>query len=101
MELIFSTLLTGFTQGNCFVFFSSFFWSAYLIRVSRICHKFVEISLQSVKTMLLAIIYSVWWGVMINNINYSHNKLSWMTSLSAWVMLLYSFVGPGTLADIL
>lgn len=94
-----TTTTLGFGIGDLFCLSGAFCWSFYLFRLSSIGSSFDEIQMQAAKTLLMAILYSTWFLVA---------QLSTQTSLwpgwkdvSSWLLIFYSALGPGTLADII
>ena len=89
----------GLAVGDCIVIAGALCWSLYLFRLSQMGGKFDEVPLQAGKTALLGVLYSLWCAV--STLTTGDNLwLGWQNPL-AWAFLLYSALGPGTLADIL
>jgi drug/metabolite transporter (DMT)-like permease len=106
IALVGLTLLSGggglalaFSSGDLMVLGGALSWSLYLFRLSQIGSNFDEIHLQSVKTFVLAILYSVWF--FLSGGMSSSSVMGWTTHLVAWGALWYSALGPGMLADVL
>jgi drug/metabolite transporter (DMT)-like permease len=91
-------------------------WSMYIYRTSKLAKYYPELELQFAKTALLAIIYGSWFAfdaVTTLNAAAGANKSEWsmevLTPLWAgwnsspfvWMLLIYSAVGPGAIADLL
>jgi drug/metabolite transporter (DMT)-like permease len=55
--------------------------------------------MQALKTVLLACLYSTWFGI---SSLHSGDVSLWTgyTNVAAWLLLFYSALGPGTIADI-
>jgi drug/metabolite transporter (DMT)-like permease len=75
-------------------------WSTYLFRLSAVGHLYDEVHLQAIKTFVLAVLYSIWCSV---EAVIRHGESQWLgwTSITAWALLFYSALGPGTVADVL
>eukprot|EP00977_Amphora_coffeiformis_P026105 scaffold24048_cov194-Amphora_coffeaeformis.AAC.16 len=80
-------------------------WSMYLFRLSAVGANYSEVNLQALKTLFLAILYSVWCGVAWFRSQQDEAESSpwpgWNNGILAWVLLLYSAAGPGTIADLM
>jgi drug/metabolite transporter (DMT)-like permease len=109
IALVGLTLLSGggaaggmalaFSTGDWLVLGGALSWSMYLFRLSKIGSKFDEINLQAIKSTIVAVLYSVWFGFSLwKN---PATSFGWVTHLAAWGALFYSALGPGTVADIL
>lgn len=75
----------------------------YLFRLSRIGQKFDEVNLQFAKTALLAILYTIWMVfelVLSPSFLPVSSPFAWLLSGSALTVLMYSALGPGTIADV-
>lgn len=75
----------------------------YLFRLSRIGQKFDEVNLQFAKTALLAILYTIWMVfelVLSPSLLPVSSPFAWLLSGSALTVLMYSALGPGTIADV-
>jgi drug/metabolite transporter (DMT)-like permease len=89
------TLLSGglgsatiaFSTGDYFVLGGALSWSFYLFRLSKIGSNFNAINLQAVKTNVLAVFYSIWFGFSV-----FQQPVSWVwaSSMTVWVALFYS-----------
>ena len=89
----------GLALGDLIVIAGALCWSLYLFRLSQMGGKFAEIPLQAGKTFLLGILYSLW--CLAATLTTGENVwVGWQNPLS-WAFLLYSALGPGTVADIL
>jgi drug/metabolite transporter (DMT)-like permease len=89
----------GVAMGDVLVLGGALCWSLYLFRLSAIGERFDEIKLQALKTTILAVLYSAWlvWETTTSG---ACQWLGWQ-NLTAWALLLYSALGPGTVADVL
>ena len=89
----------GLAMGDILVLGGASCWSFYLFRLSAIGERFDEIKLQAFKTTFLAILYSGWlaWETTTSGVC---QWLGWQ-NLTAWALLVYSALGPGTVADVL
>jgi len=95
----------AFSTGDLLVMGGALSWSMYLFRIASVGKRYPEIPLQSVKTTLLAVLYSVWFAssaikTWMEGASIVNLWLGWK-NLAAWGMLLYSGFGPGALADVL
>jgi drug/metabolite transporter (DMT)-like permease len=90
---------SGFAMGDILVLGGACCWSFYLFRLGAIGERFEEVKLQALKTTFLAVLYSVWmvWETKATG---ACQWLGW-GNLTAWALLLYSALGPGTVADVL
>jgi len=90
----------GLALGDFIVIGGALCWSLYLFRLSLMGGKFDEIHLQAGKTVLLGVLYGLW--CLATTLTTGDNILwvGWQNPL-AWAFLLYSALGPGTVADIL
>lgn len=80
-------------------------WSMYIVRLSVLSHQTNEfiIVLQAYKNVYLAALYSVWWLVQSYDwvdATTVTTDTPWTHNAVVWMLLLYSALGPGTLADI-
>jgi drug/metabolite transporter (DMT)-like permease len=107
IALVGLTLLSGggagmalaFSTGDWLVMGGALSWSMYLLRLSKIGSKFNEINLQAIKSIIVAVLDSVWFGFSLwKN---PATSFGWVTHLAAWAALFYSALGPGTVADVL
>ena len=99
-----SMLSLSFSQGDLFVMGGALSWSMYLFRISSLGQHHPDLILQGVKTFLMAIFYSIWWMASSAATAGAAGFVipSWMASGPlVWIALLYSAVGPGTIADVL
>jgi drug/metabolite transporter (DMT)-like permease len=104
--------------GDLYVLGAALCWSLYLFRLSGIGRRFNDIELQASKTILLAILYTVWfvWGSVSSSFGGGMAAFvasltnsgggGWLSFLSAvnpmiGLLLLYSAVGPGVVADVI
>jgi drug/metabolite transporter (DMT)-like permease len=93
------SMALAFSTGDWLVLGGALSWSFYLFRLSKIGSKFNEINLQAIKSTIVAVLYSVWFGYSL----WKNPAMSfgWVTHLAAWGALFYSAFGPGTVADVL
>jgi len=87
-----------FGVGDILCLCGAFCWSMYIFRLSE-CQAFDEIQLQAVKTVSLAVFYSIWFGIAA----IQSDVPLWLgyANLVAWALLFYSALGPGTVADVI
>ncbi|VEU34130.1 unnamed protein product [Pseudo-nitzschia multistriata] len=103
-----SAFSLSFSKGDLCVLGGALSWSMYVFRISFLGPKHLDLALQGVKTGLVAVLYSVWWmasaalsGGGLEALSWS-SLPSWMVcSPMVWFALLFSAVGPGTIADVL
>jgi drug/metabolite transporter (DMT)-like permease len=104
--------MMNFSTGDWLVLGGALSWSLYLLRLSNLGPKFDEINLQFVKTTLLAVFYTLWLVAVpvLGSAGLSATTavtttpgttFGWLMSGSAGLFLLYSAMGPGTIADVL
>jgi drug/metabolite transporter (DMT)-like permease len=74
-------------------------WSTYLFRVSAVGNAYDEVILQAVKNVVLASLYTIWFLLELL-ITGERQWVGCTSSLVAWVVLFYSALGPGTIADV-
>lgn len=93
------TLSFRFGIGDLFCLAGAFCWSFYLFRLSCVGGSFDEVRMQAAKTFLLAILYSIWYALaqLQSDINLWTGWHDWIT----WMLIFYSALGPGALADII
>lgn len=87
-----------FAVGDLLCLGGALSWSFYILRLS-VCQGYNEIHLQATKNFLLAILYSIWFGA-----EKSFSGLDqWLgySNVIAWMLLFYSALGPGTIADVI
>jgi len=96
-----------FSSGDLLILGGALSWSMYLFRMSKVGSRYPEVSLQALKTMLLATLYSSWFVSSMVQCYAAGgwtdvaNLWSGWRNLSAWAILAYSAAGPGAIADIL
>lgn len=95
-----STAAFSLGLGDVLCLCGALSWSTYLFRLSAVGHLYDEIHLQAIKTFLLAVLYSIWCGVEAMVLHGESQWIGW-TNLTAWALLFYSALGPGTVADVL
>ena len=97
----------SFSGGDLLVLGGAVCWSIYIVRTAAIGDRYPEVSLQAVKTVALAMMYTSW---LIFSAISCFNSGGWdavaglwlgWQNLTAWALLLYSAIGPGALADVL
>ena len=88
----------SFSSGDLLVLLGALCWSFYLFRMSEFGGSFDEIRLQGSKTFILALLYTIWFSVAIMK----GEEILWRgwANLAQWMLLFYSALGPGTIADI-
>lgn len=102
-----SALTPSFRGGDLLVLGGAASWSIYIVRTCSIGSRFPELSLQFIKSTLLAVMYSVWLVVSaffaFQNSGWDAVNALWLgwQNIFAWALLAYSAVGPGALADVL
>jgi drug/metabolite transporter (DMT)-like permease len=118
MTLTTTSSLTFLNRGDVMILLGALSWSMYICRTSKLAKDYPELELQFAKTALLAIMYGSWFAFdAVSTLNMSAtagaNKSEWsmeaLTPLWAgwnsspfvWMLLIYSAVGPGTIADLL
>lgn len=93
--------------GDLIVLTGALSWSMYIYRTSSVGDRYPEISLQGVKSVLLACFYSSWF---LTSVLTCYSEGGWSTvaglwkgwtNWKAWALLAFSAVGPGALADVL
>jgi drug/metabolite transporter (DMT)-like permease len=96
----FSTIPTGLDWGDFMILFSCACWSVYMLRTSAFSRQFQEVNLQGLKCFLTNILYCFWWFIDSYNSPEDNHWRGWKNGV-AWVILLYSALFPGTIADLL
>ncbi|CAB9529133.1 EamA-like transporter family [Seminavis robusta] len=111
-----STLLNpsnfSIRPGDAIVLAGALSWSMYLLRLSRASSpernkhgiEFPALSLQAIKTLLVAVMYTCWWvAKTCFNPPSPHDTATmlWWNSGLAWFWLAISAIGPGAVADVL
>lgn len=97
----------SFSGGDLLVLGGAVCWSIYIVRTATIGDRYPEVSLQAVKTVALAIMYTSWLAfsaiTCFNTGGWEAVAGLWLgwQNLAAWALLLYSAIGPGALADVL
>ena len=90
-------------------------WSLYMIRMAKFAPVFDVVHLQWTKNVQLAFLYTAWFGAShwrdlahyyfeqdsTESDDFAHLDGGWQGQWLAWVVLAYSALGPGTLADLL
>ena len=97
--------------GDTMILLGAMSWSMYIFRTTKLAQYHSALSLQFTKTVLLAVMYGGWVlrdatstfaataGVTLNRVLASLWP-GWK-SPKVWMLLFYSAIGPGVLADIL
>lgn len=85
--------------GDFLVFGGALCWSCYIFRLSATGDSYDEINLQSLKSVFLATFYTVWF-LTARFATASQLWPGWK-NLTGWLILFYSALGPGSVADIL
>ena len=90
--------LGHFGPGDLLCLGGALSWSTYIYRLSH-CQGYDEIHLQAMKTFFLAILYTIWFIAA----QISSDTGLWLgyANVMAWLLLFYSALGPGTIADVL
>ena len=98
-------------RGDTMILLGAMSWSMYIFRTTKLAQYHSALSLQFTKTVLLAVMYGGWVlrdatstfaataGVTLNGVLASLWP-GWK-SPKVWMLLFYSAIGPGVLADIL
>lgn len=97
------------SAGDVLVLGGALSWSMYIFRLSSIGHRYPEIPLQAIKTLLVALLYTSWVAISVARCYFVDNGgwdavddlwLGWR-SWKAWALLAFSAIGTGALADVL
>ncbi|GAX27556.1 hypothetical protein FisN_13Hh358 [Fistulifera solaris] len=91
--------------GHVLLLLAAGCWSMYIVRLSILSVGHEEVSLQACKNVYLATLYSLWWLLQsvwekTTATPPSDVTSSWYSHPILWCLLLYSALGPGTVADI-
>jgi len=106
------------TWGDWCCLAAAIFWSYYICRLSALGGHFDETTLQFVKSIILAVLYTLW--MLISNFYQQYGHLPSPSSVSTkddnatnsnslwkgwrdpigWVILFYTALGPCTIADV-
>lgn len=96
---------SSFNQGDAMILLGALSWSFYIFRTSQIAKKYSELDLQFTKTVFLAVMYGGWFLLTAASALKSGETLlglwSGFQSIPVWILLAYSAVGPGAIADLL
>ena len=99
----------SFSQGDAMIFLGALSWSIYIFRTSQIARSYSELDLQFTKNFLLALMYGGWFvNTAISTLASAGESFfsadgtealsslwaGW-TSPFAWLLLVYSAIGPG------
>eukprot|EP00934_Nitzschia_sp_Nitz4_P004200 Nitzschia sp. Nitz4//scaffold43_size134323//110297//111388//NITZ4_003318-RA/size134323-processed-gene-0.69-mRNA-1//-1//CDS//3329552005//4190//frame0 len=92
-------LSMSFSLGDLLCLTGAFCWSLYIFRISIIGASVDEIHLQSAKTLVIAVLYSCWFGVAqaLSGVSLWEG----VGSVKTWLWIAYSAFGPGIVADVL
>eukprot|EP00578_Thalassiosira_sp_NH16_P031575 CAMPEP_0181079920 /NCGR_PEP_ID=MMETSP1071-20121207/2287_1 /TAXON_ID=35127 /ORGANISM="Thalassiosira sp., Strain NH16" /LENGTH=444 /DNA_ID=CAMNT_0023161355 /DNA_START=335 /DNA_END=1672 /DNA_ORIENTATION=+ len=111
-----SAAASGFNQGDAMILLGALSWSAYIFRTSKLANHYSELNLQFAKTALLAAMYGGWFlSTAASTISAAGASFvsteGWADALTplwsgwnspaVWLLLAYSAVGPGAVADLL
>uniref|UniRef100_A0A7S2V7U9 EamA domain-containing protein n=1 Tax=Entomoneis paludosa TaxID=265537 RepID=A0A7S2V7U9_9STRA len=90
--------LGNFSFGDFLVLGGALSWSLYLFRLSQ-CGAYNEVDMQALKTVFLACLYTLWFLIS----QWQSSVLLWTgyATLAAWLLLFYSALGPGAVADVI
>ena len=102
-------------QGDILVLLGALSWSTYIFRTSKLANSYKELDLQFTKSAMLAVMYGGWFVTTamtaLSNAGTSFFQVGWIEALTplwsgwnsalVWVLLIYSAVGPGVVADVL
>jgi drug/metabolite transporter (DMT)-like permease len=89
----------GFGFGDILCLLGALCWSMYIFRLSAVGGVFDEVQMQAAKTVNLAILYTSWFFFASLRSDTSL-WLGWKNA-EAWILLFYSALGPGTVADLM
>ena len=104
-----------FNQGDAMILLGALSWSTYIFRTSKLANAYPELDLQFAKTYLLAFMYFGWFlttaASTLAAAGTSFFASGWLEALKplwpgwsspvVWLLLAYSAVGPGAVADIM
>lgn len=104
-----------FNQGDAMILLGALSWSVYIFRTSKLAKSYSELNLQFTKTALLALMYGGWFistaASTLSSAGTSFLSAGWLEALTplwsgwnsslVWLLLAYSAVGPGAVADLL
>lgn len=112
-----------FNRGDVMILLGAMSWSTYIFRTSRLAGSYPELDLQFAKTALLAVMYGIWFALDASSTlaaagivaSTSSSVLpfggwadaltplwsGWNSSSLVWLLLIYSAIGPGAIADLL
>jgi drug/metabolite transporter (DMT)-like permease len=108
------TSSTFLNRGDVMILLGALSWSMYIFRTSKLAKDYPELELQFAKTALLAMMYGSWFAFDAMSTlstaaatdGLSMKALTplwagWNSSPFVWMLLIYSAVGPGAIADLL
>jgi len=90
----------GLRWGDCLILISCACWSVYMLRTSAFSSRFEEVQLQGIKSFFTTVLYGVWWLCETYFSSEGDHWRGWRNG-TAWMILFYSALFPGTIADIL
>jgi len=91
----------GPALGDLFALGGALSYSIYIIRIGVFADRGVSSGLsQALKTILLAPLYCVWAFFNVTQLGGFASAWPGYTSLTAWLILIYSAIVPGALADV-
>jgi drug/metabolite transporter (DMT)-like permease len=107
--------VSSFNQGDAMILLGALSWSTYIFRTSKMASNYSELDLQYTKTVLLAVMYGGWFVTNVvstlSSAGTSFLSAGWLEALTplwsgwmnpiVWILLTYSAVGPGAVADLL
>ena len=101
-------------RGDMMVLGGALCWSMYIFRTSKIASSYDELKFQFAKNSLMALLYggwAAWTAVTAISSAVASGAGGWSEALAplwsgitspwVWVLLVYSAIGPGSVADIL
>lgn len=110
-------ILNMFNKGDTMILAGALSWSMYIFRTSKLAQHHPALNLQFTKTIFLALMYGGWLLSDVTS-TLAAADTSFLTdgwwrggvlaslwpaskSPTVWILLVYSAIGPGVLADIL
>lgn len=116
---IIGIISTLFNRGDAMILLGALSWSVYIFRTAKLARSHPALNLQFTKNLLLTLMYGGWFLVDVASSLVSADALfltsggewrkdspvslwpGWKTSPMVWLLLAYSAIGPGVLADLL
>lgn len=103
---------SAFGAGDLLILGGAFCWSAYLFRFSTIGIHYPEVRLQASLATFRSILYTIWFlASAASDFDKLEGSGGWLDALvqqwpgwkspSAWIILVFSAIGPGALASVL